>query len=137
MVLKSVGKAWSGLIWLGIRTDGGLFSDHGNGYSGSIKKMGNLSTEELDICSWAALHDGKLVSRCTCKYVQYRSPHGIRRYSLQLSDCHLKTHFLLIYLLKIYNIFRRHNNMIYLLNFNITYIFTLLHVSTPMSHLQA
>ena len=37
----------------------------------------------------------------------------------------------------IYNIFRRHNNMIYLLNFNITYIITLLHVSTPMSHLQA
>ena len=27
--------------------------------------------------------------------------------------------------------------MIYLLNFNITYIFTLLHVSTLMSHLQA
>jgi hypothetical protein len=33
--------------------------------------------------------------------------------------------------------FRRHNNMIYLLNFNITFIITLLHVLTLMSHLQA
>ena len=37
----------------------------------------------------------------------------------------------------IYNIFRRHNNRIYLLIFNITYIITLLHVSTLMNHLQA
>ena len=33
--------------------------------------------------------------------------------------------------------FRRHNNMIYLLNFNATYIIILLHVSTLMSHLQS
>ena len=43
----------------------------------------------------------------------------------------------IIHLLEIYNIFRRHNNMIYVINFNITYIITLLHVSTLMSHLQA
>ena len=33
--------------------------------------------------------------------------------------------------------FYRHNNILCLLNFNITYIITLLHVSTLMSHLQA
>jgi len=42
-----------------------------------------------------------------------------------------------VFIVNLQYIFRRHNNMIYLLNFNITYIFTLLHVSTLMSHLQA
>jgi hypothetical protein len=38
--------------------------DHGNGYSGSIKKWGiSRLTEELGICSWAVLHEGGLVSR--------------------------------------------------------------------------
>ena len=47
-----------------------------------------------------------------------------------INTCHNKNFCLgviplcgkIIYLLQIYNIFRRHNNMIYLLNFNITYI---------------